>query len=196
MSSSLTLETLMDAPVVVLFVSSQVDFLLLHPHFLFIVPLYVLLGRCSVILSRAGCLYDPRTEIWLARPECLSFFPLPLSSPLLLLLLLLCSGRHCHRSSLLPRLCCFFACLPHPFCSPPSKWVQEQPLLTLLFFHVKPCVSLKASLYFWISGYCFKQVFHVVWMMWWRSWWSNQESFNFLCEGCFTSCWDINEWII
>lgn len=26
-------------------------------------PLYVLLGRCSVILSRAGCLYNPRAEI-------------------------------------------------------------------------------------------------------------------------------------
>lgn len=58
-----------------MFVSSQVDLLLVHPDFLLIVPLHVLLGRCSVILSRAGCLYDPRTEIWLARPECLSFFP-------------------------------------------------------------------------------------------------------------------------
>lgn len=66
-----------------MFVASQVDLLLVHPHFLLIVPLYVLLGRCSVILSRAGCLYDPRTEIWLARPECLSFFPFPPSLPLL-----------------------------------------------------------------------------------------------------------------
>lgn len=42
------------------------------------------IGRCSVILSWAGCLYDPRPEIWLARPECLSFFlfspSLPISS--------------------------------------------------------------------------------------------------------------------
>lgn len=61
----LTLEAVIDVTVVgvCVFVSSQVDSLLVHPHFLLIVPLYVLLGRCSVILSRAGCLYDPRTEI-------------------------------------------------------------------------------------------------------------------------------------
>lgn len=69
-------------------VSPQVDLLLVLLHFLLIVPLYVLLGRCSVILSRAGCLYDPQTEIWLAGSECLSLFPftsLPLlpSAPLL-----------------------------------------------------------------------------------------------------------------
>lgn len=81
------------------FVSSQVDFLLLlTPTSSSLCPLYVLLGRCSVILSRAGCLYDPRTEIWLARPECLSFFPFTPSLPPRPLLL--CSGLHCHRSSL------------------------------------------------------------------------------------------------
>lgn len=60
--SSSALEAVVNVTVLVL-VSSQVDLLLVHPHFLLIVPLYVLLGRCSVILSRAGCLYDLRTEI-------------------------------------------------------------------------------------------------------------------------------------
>ena len=52
---ALTLESVKDVAVLaVLFVSSQVDLLLSAPpppHFLVIVPLYVLLGRCSVILS-------------------------------------------------------------------------------------------------------------------------------------------------
>ncbi len=78
----LTLEAVIDVTVVhVCLFPPRLTCYLCTPHFLLIVPLYVLLGRCSVILSRAGCLYDPRTEIWLARPECLSYFPFPPSLP-------------------------------------------------------------------------------------------------------------------
>lgn len=128
------------------FVSSQVDLLLMHSHFLLIVPLYVLLGRCSVILSRAGCLYNPRTEIWLARPECLSFFRLPPSPPLL-------------RSSLSPFIPTVSsssysfstpssACLPHPLRTSLGDEISSRATSAELgfffFFHVKPCVFFKS----------------------------------------------------
>lgn len=120
---------------VALFVSSQVELLLVQPYFLLIVPLYVLLGRCSVILSWAGCLYNPRTEIWLARPECLSFFCFPPSPPLL-------------RSSpslfipLSPPL--LFACLPRPLCTPLKDEISSRAAPSRrYFFHVKPCISFK-----------------------------------------------------
>lgn len=135
------------------FISSQVDLLLVHPHFLLIVPFYILLGRCSVILSPAGCLYDPRTEIWLARTECLSFFPFPPSLPLL-------------RSSLslfFPclLLCCF--CMPaSPFCSTRGWNKLKSSSSWHYFFHVRPCISFKAPLfYFWLSGHCFDQLCRV-----------------------------------
>lgn len=144
-----------------MFVSSQVDLLLLHPHFLLIVPLYVLLGRCSVILSRAGCLYDPRTEIWLARPECLSFFPFP---PLPFASSAQVFTVTVHPS--IPSSAAF--CMPASPSAPHSrmKQVQEQPQLTLLFFHVKPHVSSKPPpFYFGISGHCLGQVCLVLSLM-------------------------------
>lgn len=105
-----------------MFVSSQVKLLVVHHHFLLILPLNVLLGRCSVIVSRAGCLYDLRTEIWLARPECLSF--------------ILCSGLHCQYSSLLPTSAAF-CMLASPTLHPPWRWneLKEQPRLSFFFFH-------------------------------------------------------------
>lgn len=143
-----------------MFVSSQVDLLLMHPHFLLIVPLYVLLGRCSVILSWAGCLYDPWTEIWLARPECLSFFRFPPSlfpSPPLLRSLL---------SPLIPLSSppLLFCMSASPSLLPTQGWNKFKSSPSWhYFFHVKPCVSFKPPpLYFWISGYCFSQVCRVI----------------------------------
>lgn len=137
-----------------MFVSSQVDLLLMHTHFLLIVPLYVLLGRCSVILSRAGCLYDPWTEIWLARPECLSFFRFPPSLPL-------SSSAQVFTVTAHPSVSSSTAfCMPaSPSLHPTQGWNKFKSSPDWhYFFHVKPCVSFKPPLYFWISGHCIGQV--------------------------------------
>lgn len=132
-----------------MFVSSQVDLLLMHPYFLLIVPLYVLLGRCSVILSWAGCLYDPWTEIWLARPECLSFFRFPPSlfpSPPLLRSLL---------SLLIPLFSStppFFACLPHPLCSPLKDEISSRAAPADIIFSMLN-LAYPSSLLLFIFGY-------------------------------------------
>lgn len=128
-----------------MFVVSSLDLLLVHPHFLLIVPLYVLLRQCSVILSWAGCLYDPRTEIWLARPECLSFFAPSLSS------LLICSGLHRQCSTFIPPSppTLLYACQPQPPLHPTQGWNKfERSPSWHYFFHVKPCISLQASFIF------------------------------------------------
>lgn len=132
-----------------MFVSSQVDILLAHPHFLLIVPLYVLLGRCSVILSRAGCLYDPSTEIWLARLECLSFFSLHS----LLSLLLLSSGFHCHCSPHSSPLR-LFACLPHPLWHCTSWWYKFSIKSRCLLFFMFDLAFPSSIFFLPISGYC------------------------------------------
>lgn len=128
-------------------------------------PLYVLLGRCSVILSLAGCLYDPWTEIWLASPECLSFFPFPSLSPPLLF----CTGLHCHCSSLCPLLCCF-SCMPASLSSsaPPLKDEISSASADMIFSMLNLAYPSSLLLLFWFFIFRYPTIVLSVWSEWQR----------------------------